>query len=225
MEEKLKLELAETREQHIAALEENEILNDRIDELKEEVDKWNHRATKVRKAYVKMKEKGEMQINELKYENEELKDTIRKDDLSMRALTQEIVRTEKLLHKEKVLGEALVEKNELLQMRIEELIQTIENLQKDMDKLSKLHRDLVEKNIGLQNNNREMNHLKRAVRDLQDQVHTKTETISLLRAAVQELQKTVRPDNEKQLAARGGRVEKAQSTYGLKLDLKTKRTS
>lgn len=194
-----KRELAESCDQHKEALLKIETLNIQVENLKEDVEKWNQEASKNHNAYEELKEEKADEICVLNEENNRLKETVVKTELLINSLKQDMVKTEKLLHKERAVGATFVDKTIAQQTIVDEHAKTILALQKDNSKLAKLHHSLAEKNFVLLNSSKEATHLKQATRDLQDQVRRKTDLNVTLRSNVKELQrKNARLENEKQ---------------------------
>ncbi|KAG7494323.1 hypothetical protein JOB18_028049 [Solea senegalensis] len=181
------------RDQHKAA--EIDKLKGSIVTLKQDVETWNMKASKIKKSYLELKEKAETDLMHLREENSDLKEAIKNNDDTMKELKQDFLKMEKVLQKEKAGSAKFLDKNLALQTKIEEQARMLEILHTDNSKLSKLYHDLAEKNMVFQNNKKEIAYLKRAVRELLEHVRIKTETITALRANIKELQGGAHAEN------------------------------
>ncbi|KAG7454087.1 hypothetical protein JOB18_039965 [Solea senegalensis] len=187
MQQELKKELKETHERLKAALTETEALTDSVMKLQEEVDEWRTRTSELDKSYAKMKHNADTEASALKHEIEELKKAVAMNELSIKELVQDMDKKEKELEKEMRIcakyEETIISlKNQ--HCRDSEVIRASHN---KFNELVNLHQKLNEKNVSLQSKIEQADHLKPAVRNLQEQVHRLTDANATLHAAAGEL--------------------------------------
>ncbi|KAG7481970.1 hypothetical protein JOB18_009625 [Solea senegalensis] len=213
-----KQELDDTRVQNKAMLTENEKLKHLVESLEVDVDKWKIEVSKTHKSYIDIKTKRETEVSYVKEENTMLKEAIKKTEILNKNLQQEMLKKQKSVQKDKGVCTTLVEKNLSLQKNIEDQVKMIKSIKKDYNKLSEQYLSVVEKNTTFQNKSKENVHLKQTVRNLQDQVRSKTENMNILRVQIKELQnKVARLENDKQNECKINKVNAEFKGKNLKL--------